>query len=1042
MRSRLASILASVGCVAAVAIAFAPTTACTSKDVQQTSYFDRTISPILITSCTRTNTGVGCHVSDPKGNAFGNLDTSAFSFVNKRRDLLQVYGPYGSSAMLIKNVPPYSIEIQTFDGAKTSIKTDIRHTGGSILDPTGTAYLTLRRWIDNGATENNTGVPPVAVARNACTATVPPAEPGFNPGADPGTPDWDQFKNSVNPVLAKSCAASNCHGTPANELYLTCGQTPEQIRWNYFAATEYLAQTPEQSELVRRPLAPSGGGAYHEGGVVFQNQQDPDYQAIFNWAKAHGPLKTTGLSNEFLFFAHRVQPVLVRKGCMMIQCHSAAMFHDYRLRGGSGGAFSLSASKKNYELSLGQLAIESDDIATSRIVRKNMYRPELFTGGRGILHRGGPLFEDFGNDAARGDLCDGQNYDYDNGSLDTIPGLCVIREWHKRERAARNLTPFSGIVYVSRTIPAAPDRAQDFDVYAGGSDLHIASATINANGDPVVGADVSVTAGCGLSTGTADIKRPAVSWDGKKIAFAARSSASEPLAIYEMDANGANCVKHAEINAGPPTANGLTIHNFDPQYSPPDANGKVHLIFASTRGYSSTNFDYSGPQRTPADPTKPNANLYVFEEDPLSPGKNRIRQLTFQLNLERYPSFMSDGRAIMTTEKRAVNFYQLALRRINVDGGDYHPLYGQRGSIGFPEVTQVVELADKDFAAIFSDPGTPHQGGTLGIFNRSIGIDYHSAAPEDYPLDKTVTDPNSPTSVEPNFFLHSLKFPDAPPNGKPYTGVYTSPASLPSGKVLVSYGPGAPAGFGGDYDIYVMDLATGLKAKILGTAGRADIEAVGIYARVPRGVFRSTFDEPNGHTQVFSDKSEADITVLNVPIIASLLFQNTPTGRPLEAPPSFEIYEDLPPTQDVTSFGAGGAFVAKDAFGQVYVRRRLVGAVPVLSDGSARFSIPGGMPMVIKLPETDASRAGNWPRFQREAMSFYPGEYSHQSFQRGFFDGMCAACHGSVSGKPIDSAVQPDLLTAASAVIARDSAASNLNLPPAQRGAIIGPPPN
>ncbi len=1033
---------AAVTCIVGTAIALSPTTACSSREPTQTSYFDRTIGPILTTSCTRTNTGVGCHVSDPKGNAFGNLDTTAFSFVNKRRDLLQVYGPYGSAAMLVKNIPPFTVEIQTFDGVKTSIKTDIRHTGGSVFDPTATGYLTLRRWIDNGATENNTGVQATVVTKSACNTTVPPAEPGFDPTKDPATPDFDQFRNNVSPVLGASCAAGNCHGTQANELYLTCGQTPEQIRWNYFSATEYLAQTPEQSELLRRPLAPSGGGAYHEGGAVFQTQQDTDWQAIYSWAKAHGPLQTTGLSNEFLFFTHRVQPVLVRKGCMMLQCHSAAMFHDYRLRGGSGGAFSLSASKRNYELSIQQLAIESDDITASRIVRKNMYRPEIFNGGRGILHRGGPLFEDFGNDPADGALCDGKGYDYDNGDLNTIPGFCVIREWHKRERTARNPAPLSGIAYVSRTIPAAPDRAQDFDVYAAGADLHILAATLDPAGNVVPGADTSVTAGCGLNPSTADIKRPAVSWDGKKIAFAARSSASEPLAIYEMDATGANCQKHAEINAGPPTGNGLPIHNFDPQYSPPDANGKVHLIFASTRGYSSPNFDYSGPQRSPADPTKPNSSLYVFEEDPTQPGKNRIRQLTFQLNMERYPSFMADGRAIFDTEKRAVNFYQLALRRINVDGGDYHPLYGQRGSIGFPQVSQVVELQDKDFAAIFSDVGTPHQGGTLGIFNRSIGIDYHSASPDDYPLDKTVTDPNSPTSVEPNFFLHSLRFIEAPPNGKPYQGVYTSPSALPAGKMLVSYGPGAPESFGGDYDVYVVDLASGQKTKIVGAAGRADIEAVGIYARVPRGLFRSSPDEPNGHTTIIEGKTEADITVLNVPIIASLLFQNTPTGRPLEAPPSFEVYEDLPPTSDVTSFGAGGSFVAKDAYGQVYVRRRLIGAVPVLSDGSAHFQIPGGVPIVLKLPDTEASTKNNWPRFQREAMSFYPGEYSHQSFQRGFFDGMCAACHGAVSGKTVDAAVQPDLLTGASAVIARDSNPSNLNIAPASRGSIIGPPAN
>ena len=31
----------------------------------------------------------------------------------------------------------------------------------------------------------------------------------------------------------------------------------------------------------------------------------------------------------------------------------------------------------------------------SRLVRKNLYRPEVFNGSTGLTHRGGPLLEDF-----------------------------------------------------------------------------------------------------------------------------------------------------------------------------------------------------------------------------------------------------------------------------------------------------------------------------------------------------------------------------------------------------------------------------------------------------------------------------------------------------------------------------------------------------------------------------------------------------------------------------------------------------------------------
>src|ERR1019366_7082005 len=113
-----------------------------------------------------------------------------------------------------------------------------------------------------------------------------------------------------------------------------------------------------------------------------------------------------------------------------------------------------------------------------------------------------------------------------------------------------------------------------------------------------------------------------------------------------MDASGGNCQKHADINAGGPSQNSLLVHNFDPQYSPPGRDGVMRIVFASTRGVvGNPNLDYNGqgPIRTPADPTKLNSNLFVYEPDPAG-GKTRIRELTYQLNMERYPSFMSDGR--------------------------------------------------------------------------------------------------------------------------------------------------------------------------------------------------------------------------------------------------------------------------------------------------------------------------------------------------------------------------------------------------------------
>jgi hypothetical protein len=1026
--------------VAGAVAAVTASAGCSSPTTPSSTYFERTISPVLTTSCVRTNTGAGCHVADAKGNSLGNLDVSTYAQLQKRRDLLEDYGPYGQPAFLVKNIAPFSVEVQSFDGTKITVTTDIKHAGGSILDPTASGYQVLRRWIDNGATENNTGVVQQTIDKLPCVTFVPSA-PGFDPAVDPTAPDFATFRDKVNPVLAQSCGAANCHGTQANDLYLTCGTAPDQVRWNYFSASDYVGKTADQSEILRRPLAPSQGGSFHEGGIVFQTANDSGYQAISDWATQKGPPDTSKLDPNFLFFAYRVQPMLVKKGCMMIQCHSASMFHDYRLRGGAGGSFSLSATRRNYDLSFAQLNLESTDPGSSRIVAKNLYRPDnCGVGGcdkaEGILHRGGPLLEDFGQTAASPAACDTAmpKYDYDKGEIDQIPAYCMLYEWLRREEAAQKLAPLSAIVYVARP-PAPALRPQDFDVYTPGADLHLAKVTSSVLGGITVSSDTSVTAACMLDKATADIRRPAVSWDGTKVAFAARSSASEPLSIYEMKSDGTACAKQAAINAGNSSGNNLLVHNFDPAYS---AAG--HLVFASTRGNLKNDaYDYTGPQRTPADPTKPNSNLYV-----LAPDGKTITQLTYLLNMERYPSFMSDGRVIFTTEKREPGFLELALRRVNIDGGDYHPLYSQRATLGYLQSTHVVELSNKNFAAIMNDPGAMGEGGALAVFNRSIGVDFTSTNPTDYVVDPSVIDPAAPASPEPGFFFHSLRFPDAAVSGhpgKPTNGVYASPSALPNGLILASFGAATDAAsFAGDYDLYVVNVASGTKTKLLGAAGVAEIDGVAVYQRAPRRVFLSAPDEPNGVTQILPGKSEADITVLDFPVLASLLFQNTPTGRVVEDFDAVDLYEEMPPPTDLTTLDSGNPNVASDAYGKVFVKRRLLGHVPLASDHSAHFQIPGGLPFLIKLPDTDQSKMLNLPRVQREEMMFGQGEYVHQSFRRDFFDGLCANCHGSISGHAVDTALKPDMLTQASATIARGESPVDLNLPPGMRGSPEGPP--
>lgn len=1000
---------------------------CTRPKEATTTYYDRKIGPILVASCTTSPSQSTCHVNaDREGNALGNLDVSSYNKLILRHDLLLNYGPYGMPELLLKVVKPFELPLTSWDGKSQVITSDIAHQGGQLIDETSSAFTTLSAWIARGASVNNSPPPPPKLAFPSCSHDVG-SDPAFDATKDPNTTDYSYFLNHVNPVLGQSCAATNCHGSTVNTLYLTCGQTPEQARWNYFAASQYVSKDAAASEILRRALAPVQGGVYHEGGTVFTSPTDPRYKALTKWVEMKGPPTDVPTAAGFEFFATRVQPMLVKRGCMQIGCHSPAMGHEYRLRGGSGGHFSLAATKKNYLLTLEQVALDSPDPNSSRIIRKN-----LSPAQGGILHRGGPLFASQG-DPSKCDLTAAAT-----GPLDQQPEYCVLVAWIKKERQDRMAAAqqLSGIVYVQRSPAPTPDTPQDFGTYAPGSDLMLAPASLDANNQvKITGPGTSLLGACGLNPATADVRRPAVSWDGKLIAFAARSSASEPLKIYVI--NGGQCAPDPVINAPavdesgkPVPTNGELVHNFDPTFAP---DGRI--VFASTRGniMDTSAFPYQGPQRTPADPSKLNADLYVKEN-------GKIRQLTFLLNQELSPFFMNDGRLIMTTEKRAPGFYQLAGRRMNLDGGDYHPLFGQRATVGYTQLTNIVELDDKDFAGVFSDKGAEHQAGTLVIINRSLGIDMDTKASKKVYLQ----DPGAEGYIDPAFYQHSIKILDPKAVGHvtapaceqpPCKGAYRDPAPLPNGNLLVSYAPNVTnvASFNGNFDIYEVDPHTGQKTQLI-TNAKDLLWPVGVYARYnPHGIFQSKLGEPNGATHVYTDAADqhhSEITFLDVPLLGSLIFQNTRTGRLLpKSPAPVQVWEDMPPPKGVTSYSGGGKFVTSDQYGKLYVRRRLLGSMQILNDGSARVEIPGGMPVVLSFNIKLAGDPGPTRHFQREEMQFYPGETSRQSFRRDLFDGECGLCHGSVSGLESHVAINPDILTQASNVAARTAQPTLLMTP-------------
>jgi hypothetical protein len=479
------------------------------------TFYDRKMEPILRSGCATSPSGSSCHLlQDTRGNAFGNVSFESYDSLAKRRDLLLPYGPYAMPDLLLKALPPFQLGVTNWsDEEPTIITTNIAHAGGQLFDVTSVSFNELSRWISRGATANNTVAQAPVRELTPCRSIIG-SDSAFDPTIDPATADYATFERAVNPILGQRCAAGNCHGSAGNSMYLTCGSSDEQARWNYFVVGDYVSNSPRTSEILRRALDPGEGGTFHEGGTVFDSVQEDDYQALLAWAEEKGGPSSEPEDPGFSLFAERVQPMLVKKGCMQLGCHSPAMGHDYRLRGGSAGHFGLPATRRNYELSLEQISLESNDPNASRLIRKNL---PPFTRG-GIVHRGGSLFADAG-DVSECDLQAALD-----GPLDEQDPYCVLAAWIARERADRmpGDPGMTELVFVKSKAGSGATSPQDFEHFAPGADLLRASARLGADGFPELTATPeSLLPICGLS-GAVDVRRPSVSWDGARIAFSTR----------------------------------------------------------------------------------------------------------------------------------------------------------------------------------------------------------------------------------------------------------------------------------------------------------------------------------------------------------------------------------------------------------------------------------------------------------------------------------------------------------------------------------------
>lgn len=952
--------------------------ACSKAPPPDRHYFDTQIQPILNTFCVGNTSP--CHKVEPStGVALGNLDLTSFDAVQRRRDVLRTYGSYPQPLLLLKALPERSVQIPY---AGKTYDSEIRHAGGKTLEPGTDAAFELKRWLENGATRDGLRPP---VARNegqgSCASVVPADAAARN--LDRGSDAYLRFQQDVAPVLRASCSFSTCHGSPQSDFYLTCGDTDEQRDHNFLRASGFVADAPtavEQSEILLRPLDPRAGGVSHTGGVFFSNDQDQTWKRIRQWAQAvqQNPPEPPARSMGEAFFSEHVMPVVLRRGCALEGCHSPSGFNDFRLRPGARGFLSRSAIRRNYEAALREfMSLDTPDVRQSRLVKKN-----LFPAHGGIAHRGGPLLEG----AEGGTLSCPPTFD-----PAAAGAFCIVKEWHRLERldhaadasllAPGNIVP---LVFVSR--PPDPDGPLEFDTFRGGADLKLGDATIGSDGHVQALTNVrSALAGCEGLAGRADldVRGPDWSYDGARVAFAVREGAEGGLDLWVLDVAGGRCTRLTSDRGRREAA--VRVHNFDPAFAPDGS-----LVFASTRAGTLT------LKRLLA-----NSDLYRVGPD-LNFGN--VEQMTFLTNSELAPAFMQNGQLSFTAEKASPEFYQLAGRRLNWDLTDYHPLLGQRAksddtfggeraSLGYEQATEIREGLDRNFLVILSDRDARGSGGALATFNRSVG-----------PFEQDRDDVT---------FLKSLVIVDGAATARPGTrGVYRSPSSLPDGEILASYSADVinPATDTPRYDLVAVDPLTGAR-RVLHAGGAASlVEAVLGFKRTERTLFRNLPQLVfGGHAGGGGD--HAVVHFPDLPMLATLLNANLRRGRNVAAftgAATLKVYESIGPRDGA----AGGRQGAE----QVVVNRKPLGSVPLQPDGSVRVELPSRTPLILELLD-----GGGKALFtMSEEHQVGPGEVITPGVPRKLFNGVCAGCHGSVSGMEGEIAVTPDALTGASVSLSRD----------------------
>jgi hypothetical protein len=299
----------------------------------------------------------------------------------------------------------------------------------------------------------------------------------------------------------------------------------------------------------------------------------------------------------------------------------------------------------------------------------------------------------------------------------------------------------------------------------------------------------------------------------------------------------------------------------------------------------------------------PATNLYSCRLD-----GTRMRRLTFNLSSDLDPWIMDDGRLLYAgwqrrTRDRGV-LGRIGLFGINIDGTDQALFAGQAGK------------------RIQHMPCTT--AGGLAVFIETDSAPWDGAG--------------AVACVRLRRPLHSHRW-----ITRPSDGLFHSPSPLPDGRILVSR---RPLDGSGSHGVYRLDPSSGEVEAVFDDPRHHDIQARLVHPR----------SEPDGRSSVVTEKDpHGKLYCLNV--YTSDL--EKPDWMPRGTVKRLRVLEGIPiRAGDRRAHGSAGKTSGRPPL----VRRRILGEVPVKSDGSFNLEVPANTPLELQILDADglALRSCGW----------------------------------------------------------------------------------